>query len=92
MAEAWHEGRGGESITDAAYLARVLGERLVGLLENAGLLSEPASEADLLDGNLSIEDVECYIGPSTGAGVGEAEWARHRHALLSFGVPCECEL
>ena len=48
--------------------------------------------ADLLDEQLSIEDVECYIGPSTGAGVGDAEWARYRRALMSFGVPRECEL
>ena len=91
-AEAWHEGRGEERMTEAAYIASMLGERLVGLLNEAGLLSEPATVADLLDEQLSIEDVECYIGPSTGAGVGDAEWARYRRALMSFGVPRECEL
>ena len=79
-------------MTEEAYLTSMLGTRLFGLLNEAGLLSEPATVADLLDEQLSIEDVECYIGPSTGAGVGEAEWRRYRHTLMRFGVPCESEL
>ena len=91
-AEAWYEGRGGEGMTGATYLAAMLGSSLLARLTEVGLVSEEPSALELLDEQVSIEDIAAYIGPDTGMYRGLHQWARDRRVLMRLGVPQESEM
>ena len=81
----------GLAINEASYLRDMLGASLMEQLMECGLVNDPPAIADLLDGEVTVENIAEYIGPDTAAFWGEAAWHRDRKLLMSLGVPQEAE-
>ena len=82
--------REGQGTTESQYLAVMLGSSLLAQLTDVGLLSESPQASELLDLEVTLEDIAAYLGPDTGMYMGQIRTHAARGAAGTGYVSSLC--